>query len=197
MQRVIVVLTARFTGPKRSMYEARFRWWNNSEHKLVVTNSANMTYESESAFSRIRFVHVPGIDRHGMSRGEAASLLYLQRVADLENASWLVKVTAKYIVPDLTAHLENASCELCVQSSGRAGARSSELFAFRPHAGVFASLRRRNFSRCEHACWKCANCVENWLRALTLRRVTCYFPVIPIDPSWRIPRSHGGALEHL
>lgn len=54
-----------------------------------------------------------------------------------------------------------------------------------------------NFSRCEHACWKCANCVENWLHALTLRLVTCYFPVIPIDPEWRAPRSHGGALDHL
>ena len=35
---------------------------------------------------------------------------HLQQVADLENASWIVKVTAKYIVPDLTAHLKNASC---------------------------------------------------------------------------------------
>lgn len=179
------------------MYEARFRWWNNTQHEVIVLNSANLTYGSESGFSNIRFVHVQGIKSYGMSRGEAFSLLYLNTVVDLSQIEWVVKITAKYIVPDLELYLWKSDCDMYVQSLGHKGARNSEIFAFRPLSGLFDSLRQRDFRICEHACWKCNNCMENWLHDLETEKKTCYFPPIPIGNVWRTPRTHGGSLDHL
>ena len=192
-----VILVLYFRKERRTMYEARFQWWNKTEHDIIVLNAANVTYESGERFSNIRFINVPGINSYGMARGEAHSLLYLQKKVNLSQVEWVVKITAKYIVPNLTSYIQKRDCDMYVQSLGHTGARNSEIFAFRPSVGVFESLRRRDFSRCEHACWKCDNCFENWLHAFEKQKVTCHFPRINIDATWRTPRTHGGALGYL
>lgn len=196
-KRIYVILVSYFTEQKRTMYEARFRWWNKTEHDVVVLNSANLTYGSEESFSKIRFINVQGIKNYGMARGEACSLLYLQKIVNLSRAEWIVKITAKYIVPNLTSYVQERDCDMYVQTFGHRGARNSEIFAFRNSAGVFDSLRRHDFSRCEHACWMCDNCFENWLDAFEKKKNTCQFPRIQIDAAWRTHRTHGGELLYL
>jgi hypothetical protein len=194
---LLVVLVSFFTENRRNMYEARLHWWNNTQHNVIVLDAANYTYKSESKFSNIRFVHVPGVRNYGMSRGEASSLLYLQKSEILSQYEWVVKITAKYIVPNLTSYLSNADCKLYVQSLGHGGARNSEIFAFRS-SRLLDHLRRHDFRTCEHTCWKCNNCVENWLHEFEKREGgACFFPPIPIESAWRTPRTHGGALQHL
>jgi hypothetical protein len=186
---------------KRAMYEARFEWWNSTDYNVIVLNSANSTYGSENKLSNIRFVNVPGIHNYGMARGEAHSLLYLQKMVDLSQAEWIFKITAKYIVYNLTTYIHAPECDMYVQKWSHTRAQNSEMFAFRSclHPLVLSSLRRHDFSRCEHACWTCGNCVENWLHKLKQRvsHGLCYFPAIKIDAEWKTGRTHGGALDYL
>jgi hypothetical protein len=195
---VLVVLVSFFTEQRRGMYEARLHWWNNTQNSVIVLDSANHMYGSESRFSNIRFMHVPGVRTYGTSRGEASSLLYLQKNATLSQYEWVVKITAKYIVPNLTSYLSNKDCNLYVQSLGHGGARNSEIFAFRSSL-LIDNLRRHDFRTCEHMCWKCNNCIENWLHQFEKREGgrACFFPPIPIESAWRTPRTHGGPLQHL
>jgi hypothetical protein len=198
-RRLYVILMSFFTEQKRPMYDARLQWWEKTNHDVIVLNSANSTYGAEDRFSKIRFINVPGINGYGMSRGEAASLMYLQKMVNLSRAEWVVIVTAKYIVPNLTSYINEFNCEVYVQKFGHRGAQNSELFAFRPAVPVFDSLRRYDFSKCEHACWRCGNCFENWLYTFKMENsnATCHFPSIKIDSTWRISRTHGGELWYL
>lgn len=201
MNRFYVILVAHFTSHKKTMYEARFEWWNKTDYDVTVLNSANMKYEeSAKRFSNIRFINVPDISKYGMARGEAYSLLYLNKIVNLSKAEWVVKITAKYIIPNLTSYFHvSKNCKLYVQTSFHRGAQSSEIFAFKNTVAIFDSLRQYNFSRCEHACWKCGNCFENWLYIFEQKipKNTCHFPNIKIDTAWRTPRSHGQALAYL
>ena len=186
--RVAVLLTSYCTRERyEAVYKARFAWWANNYSDVFIVDSCGEPGVLPASARTLSFQQAGPEKKKEPSEVERVSLVRAFDHFDFSAYDLVVKVTAKYIVPDVQARLAMActpETEMVVQYRHKPWWQQCELFGMKP-----VMFRR----------WLSCPLVGMYLEAALY--VTMLFvkkgarlEKIPIAQEWRLARSDGATL---